>query len=637
MKREKPAAFRCVFRPCFRGLILSISFLTGIFLPGHAKQADSLSSYRETIRHCADSKEKQATIQKAILYGIREADTLALYTFKLEEAYLFFSQGNYATFFDSVLALEQAVAEYLDRPSLLSTDKAHLSIKPSAVPSLLEHARDSLWNRLHLETGFALADAESHMNEHTEATDIIANIRITYSRDSNDYVSGRCFKAMGAIMIHQGKAELAKQYCLRALDILRKSNDKEQLAKLYANLSTWHAIYGDPQMALKYALERYSMFPESGIHDEQYIYSIYYIGQAYRALQQYGLAEEYFGKALQEATGKHYGHLAIYIRINMVMSYFMDGKYRQAEKLALENLVETRDLGNLGLEKASLRFLATLYRIKGDFETGMAYLDTAYALSEEVAGKEQELRMGRLQRKFDNYKIEQERIQARQALELANSKLRNRNLLASVFVLIGLLLCLLTFLLWHKLRISKKKNRLMRKHMEESATENQIRQKLLRDEIAKKLAEKDKALTEKDKELTSMALHYTKIQQSADAMHEKLKAMDRFPALKAKERLYIKEIEHLLKEFQYNKDWNEFELYFKKVDTEFFEKLEQRFPHLTPNEKRLCALLHLNLSSKEIASMTNRTFNSIHTAKSRLKRKLGCESSRSLYDFLNHL
>ncbi|MDE7150545.1 MAG: hypothetical protein K2O01_09160 [Bacteroidales bacterium] len=73
------------------------------------------------------------------------------------------------------------------------------------------------------------------------------------------------------------------------------------------------------------------------------------------------------------------------------------------------------------------------------------------------------------------------------------------------------------------------------------------------------------------------------------------------------------------------------------MDKEFFDKLEAKYPDLTPNEKILCALVHLNLNAKEIASITSRTYRSVSMAKTRLKKKFGCPPDRRLYDFLMQL
>ena len=59
------------------------------------------------------------------------------------------------------------------------------------------------------------------------------------------------------------------------------------------------------------------------------------------------------------------------------------------------------------------------------------------------------------------------------------------------------------------------------------------------------------------------------------------------------------------------------------LNSKFFKILTEKFPKLSANEKRLCAFLKLNLSTKEISSITGRTTNSIMVARVRLRKKLG--------------
>jgi hypothetical protein len=53
---------------------------------------------------------------------------------------------------------------------------------------------------------------------------------------------------------------------------------------------------------------------------------------------------------------------------------------------------------------------------------------------------------------------------------------------------------------------------------------------------------------------------------------------------------------------------NEFDLRFKQVHGEFYEKLLARFPDLTPNEQKICAFLRLNMTTKEISNFIIRSF-----------------------------
>lgn len=76
--------------------------------------------------------------------------------------------------------------------------------------------------------------------------------------------------------------------------------------------------------------------------------------------------------------------------------------------------------------------------------------------------------------------------------------------------------------------------------------------------------------------------------------------------------------------------WDEFELRFKNVHSDFYDKLIAQYPNLTSNELRLCAFLKMNLSTKDIASITGQNPRSIDKARERLRTKLGISNDKSV-------
>jgi PAS domain S-box-containing protein len=82
-------------------------------------------------------------------------------------------------------------------------------------------------------------------------------------------------------------------------------------------------------------------------------------------------------------------------------------------------------------------------------------------------------------------------------------------------------------------------------------------------------------------------------------------------------------------------DWDIFKTNFERVDPGFFERLYQKFPSLSPSEKRLCAFLKLNFSTKEIAGVLSLTKESIEIARVRLRKKLKLARGRRLTDFIS--
>lgn len=85
------------------------------------------------------------------------------------------------------------------------------------------------------------------------------------------------------------------------------------------------------------------------------------------------------------------------------------------------------------------------------------------------------------------------------------------------------------------------------------------------------------------------------------------------------------------------KSWEEFDLYFQEVHSDFYSKLTTKF-QLTPNEMKLAAFTKLKLSSKEISSLTGQSVRTIDVGRYRLRKKLGITNSEvNLSTFLNSL
>lgn len=73
------------------------------------------------------------------------------------------------------------------------------------------------------------------------------------------------------------------------------------------------------------------------------------------------------------------------------------------------------------------------------------------------------------------------------------------------------------------------------------------------------------------------------------------------------------------------------------IHKEFKMKLENAYPDLTDQEKKLATLIRLNLSNKEIATLLSISPKSVEVARYRLKKKLGLEKDDSLMQFIINL
>ena len=95
-------------------------------------------------------------------------------------------------------------------------------------------------------------------------------------------------------------------------------------------------------------------------------------------------------------------------------------------------------------------------------------------------------------------------------------------------------------------------------------------------------------------------------------------------------------IHRLQKTHGSSNNWAEVEKTLANNNDAFFENLLKEYPNLTKNERKLCTLIHMNLSTKEIANITHQSVGSINVARSRLRQKFGLtDSDTSLIAFLD--
>ncbi len=86
------------------------------------------------------------------------------------------------------------------------------------------------------------------------------------------------------------------------------------------------------------------------------------------------------------------------------------------------------------------------------------------------------------------------------------------------------------------------------------------------------------------------------------------------------------------------KAWEEFEYRFQLLHSGFYDRLNQRFPGLTINERRLSAFLKLDMTTKEISDITGQSIRAVHMGRIRLRNKLGLtHTEKELFDFLSEL
>ncbi|MGN6421190.1 MAG: helix-turn-helix transcriptional regulator, partial [Pseudobacter sp.] len=83
-----------------------------------------------------------------------------------------------------------------------------------------------------------------------------------------------------------------------------------------------------------------------------------------------------------------------------------------------------------------------------------------------------------------------------------------------------------------------------------------------------------------------------------------------------------------------DEDWEHFARHFDEVHSNYLNSVKKHFPSLTTTDLKLCAYLHINLTSKEIAQLMGISVRGVETSRYRLRKKLDIPGETSLNTFL---
>ena len=139
-------------------------------------------------------------------------------------------------------------------------------------------------------------------------------------------------------------------------------------------------------------------------------------------------------------------------------------------------------------------------------------------------------------------------------------------------------------------------------------------------------------LNDKTREVASLALDAVARNRAIEGIRDTLREKRR------KGSVTQSDMAAMLRQLGENADsdnfWEVYQNNFNLIHKNFFKKLKAQYPSLTPTDLRFCALLRLNLSTKDIAQFTGLSVRGVEGARYRLRKKLSLPEGVNLVDFL---
>lgn len=300
------------------------------------------------------------------------------------------------------------------------------------------------------------------------------------------------------------------------------------------------------------------------------------------------------------------------IYLNLGKCAYLEQDFNSCRKFLWKSLDLSRKLGDGRLELYARKSLAIMYKHTGQFQESLRHYQIADELKDSLYSLDKtRASIGQLL-KYE-YQKQKDELAFRQQLEIKKREQR-----FFVFIYVCTILIFALVILLGKNRIQNIRMREERLKQKTLALENE--------NLELRNANLEHELENKQKELNIHAQYLLKREDYMTSVVNQIKVSD-----------WNEETNRLLCDVQKNINSsavNELKILFQTLHIDFYAHLYERHPDLTMNEKRLCAFIHLNLSTKEISSITQQSVKSIEIARSRLRAKLGLKREENLSVYL---
>lgn len=452
------------------------------------------------------------------------------------------------------------------------------------------------------------------------------------------------YNNLGIYYRTKGIYDMSIDYFFNSLNIVEKLNDINGIARSYNLIGILYYYLENYDLSLEYYNK--ALLINLQQEDRKWIAgNSNNIGMIYEKMGDYSKALEFYFKALEtniELNNKawlanNYGNIGslylkmgnpksldyFYMRLKikeeqndidgLARSNYLIGNYYNVHKLYNKaisylqtSLEQANSINSLLHSREASKGLSVAYEGLRQYDSAYKYHVAFKLLNDSLNIESNSEKITRLEMQY-NFR-EDQRIR-----ELEEQRTQLFQTFLGIMVI---MIILVIVLLYGRQRAAVNKQSLIQ-------TKLLLETKLLKEELENKdlaLQENVSYLVNKNELITNISEELMKIKPSFTPENQKI-------------------INDAIIELQSNIDsdmWSEFEARFNQVHVEFYDKLSIEHPNLTSSDKRLCAFLRLNMTTKEIAALTGQSSNSLETARTRLRKKLNLSNRDiTLYDYLS--
>jgi tetratricopeptide (TPR) repeat protein/DNA-binding CsgD family transcriptional regulator len=322
-------------------------------------------------------------------------------------------------------------------------------------------------------------------------------------------------------------------------------------------------------------------------------------------------ALEYFNEAMESIHQLGSPRMEMDISHRIGNAHRALGDFEQARQAQQRSLELAIDMKSLRFQSDALLEMAAMDSLERKYEDFIRHYVQGVKLRDSIWNKENRSRIAELQimHETEQKELMIAQLEQREIMNLS----RQRYIIIFALLFISLLVIALMYL---------RKSRMVG------------HQKFIINQQEKEVVESE--LKAKRMELTGKALSLSKSDQIITQLKQDIQAVLARSDNKSCDEL--RSALRLLKTKDNSKQlWKDFEGQFNELNENFINRLTRRYPSLSPAEIRLCAMLRLQMSTKDIAEMIKRSTRTIEHTRTSIRKKMKLQPNDNLVQHLLNL
>ena len=553
----------------------------------------------------------------------------------------------------------------------------------------LEGNKTSAREALHIRALLALSESLGRRSMAIEAL-AFAEQALAESIDSSSpgrrELEAKALNIIGLMYGDLTQYTNALEYHKKALALDQELGNKIGVARHIGNIGLVYVQLAEYAKALEYYEKALALDEEFG-NKAAVARHTGNIGVVYYKLSEYAKALEYYEKAL--ALNEEFGNKVESARTtgNIGIVYYQLSQYSKAIEYFEKALDNSKELGNKADIARHTGDIGAVYSTISEYAKALDYLEKALNLSRDIRDRREIgcrlSGIGDTLRKLGRKKEALEFLQ--QALRLRREEIQSNEDVAWNLTTIGLLLAEENQFdeaiekLEEALALAEQlgeKNNASEAHKELASVYEKIgdtakafehtkkyyalKEEIFSDDTRKRVeafnfrvatANKERDLKlarlEKEQAEQSLRMKERELANTASSLAAQTELLGDFRADlrkivmrpdKVSTEDIIRQVRVKLKELPCEMiDFGKFEAQFATVHPEFRAKLEATYPDLTPQEIKICMLMHVNLQTAAIARLTCLSERTVENHRFNIRKKMGLGRDDNLLDVLRKL